>query len=100
VRQRRKFYFVDHLVFSLAFHSFVFTLLIVAIGAAQILAGGGVARLFFAGVALYLLVAMKRFYDQGWVISIVKFAAVSFIYTIFFLMPALAFVLVTGIIEG
>jgi len=99
-RQRRKFYFVDHLVFSLAFHSFVFALLIVAIGAAQILAGGFVAELFFAAIGLYLLLAIRRFYAQGWVISVIKFAVVSFIYTVFFLMPALAFVLVTGIIEG
>lgn len=99
-RQRRKFYFVDHLVFSLAYHSFVFALLIVAIGAAQILAGGFVAAVFFLGTAVYLLIAMKRFYNQGWVISVVKFSVVTFIYTVFFLMPALAFVLVTGIIEG
>jgi hypothetical protein len=99
-RQRRNFYFVDHLVFSLAFHSFVFALLIVAIGAAQILAGGFVAELFFLAVVIYLLLAIRRFYAQGWVISGVKFTVVSFIYTIFFLMPALALVLVTGIIEG
>lgn len=99
-RQRRNFYFVDHLIFSLAFHSFVFALLIVAIGAAQIVAGGAVAELFFLATAVYLLIAMKRFYDQRWVISVVKFAVVTFIYTVFFLMPALAFVLVTGIIEG
>lgn len=99
-RQRRKFYFVDHLVFSLAFHSFVFALLIVAIGAAQILAGGIVAELFFLATVVYLLIAMKRFYDQGWVISVVKFAVVTFIYTVFFLMPALIFVFVYGIIEG
>jgi hypothetical protein len=99
-RQRRKFYFVDHLVFSLAFHSFVFALLIVAIGAAQILAGGFVAELFFLAVVLYLLLAIRRFYAQGWVISVIKFAVVSFVYTVFFLMPALALVLVTGIIEG
>jgi hypothetical protein len=99
-RQRRKFYFVDHLVFSLAFHSFVFAILIVAIGAAQILAGGLVARLVFAAIGVYLFLAIKRFYSQGWVISATKFALVSFIYTIFFLMPALVFVLVTGIIGG
>jgi hypothetical protein len=99
-RQHRKFYFVDHLVFSLAFHSFVFALLIVAIVAAQILAGGFVAWLVFGAVGLYLLLAMKRFYSQGWVISVIKFGALSFIYMIFFLMPALVFVLVTGIIEG
>jgi hypothetical protein len=99
-RQRRKFYFVDHLVFSLAFHSFVFAILIVAIGAAQVLAGGLVAELVFLAIGLYLLVGIKRFYEQRWIISVVKFIVVSFIYTVFILAPALAFVLVTGIIEG
>jgi hypothetical protein len=100
VRQRDKFYFVDHLVFSLAFHSFVFAILIVAIGAAQVLEGGLVAQLVFFAIGLYLLLAIKRFYAQGWMLSVTKFAVVSFIYTIFILMPALVFVLVTGIIEG
>jgi hypothetical protein len=99
-RQRRKFYFVDHLVFSLAFHSFVFAVLIIAVGAAQIIAGGVVAEVFFLALGLYLLLAIKRFYGQGWVISVIKFAAVSFIYTVFFLTPALLFVFVRGIIEG
>ena len=99
-RQRREFYFVDHLVFSLGFHSFVFAVLIVAIGAAQILPGGMVAELVLAAIGLYLLLAMRNFYRQGWVISFAKFVAVSFTYTVFFLMPALIFVFVTGIIEG
>jgi hypothetical protein len=99
-RQRRKFYFVDHLVFSLAFHSFVFAILIVAIAAAQVLAGGLVAQLVFLAIGLYLLLAFRRFYAQGWVISVIKLAVVSFLYTVFILMPALAFVLVTGILEG
>jgi hypothetical protein len=99
-RQRRKFYFVDHLVFSLAFHSFVFAALIIAVGAAQIVAGGVVAELFFAALGVYLLLAIRRFYGQGWLISTIKFAAVSFIYTVFFLTPALLFVFVRGIIEG
>jgi|SRR5579862_1765275 len=100
VRQRREFYFVDHLVFSLVFHSFVFAVLIVAIGAAQILPGGRVAQLVFAAMGLYLLLAVRNFYRQGWVISVIKFAVVSFIYTFFILAPALIFVFVTGIIEG
>jgi hypothetical protein len=99
-RQHRKFYFVDHLVFSLIFHSFVFAVLIIAVGAAQIVAGGLVAKLFFAAVGLYLLLAIKRFYEQGWAISVTKFAAISFIYTVFFLTPAFLFVFVRGIIEG
>jgi hypothetical protein len=32
---------------------------------------------------------MKRFYEQGWVWTTIKFGAVSFIYSVFFLAPAL-----------
>jgi hypothetical protein len=100
IRQRRKFYFVDHLVFSLSVHSFVFAVLILAIGAAQILAGGSVAKLIFAAMAIYLLVAMKRFYAQGWVVTALKFFMLSFVYVVFVLVPVLAFLLVTGFVQG
>ncbi|HEX3665079.1 MAG TPA: DUF3667 domain-containing protein [Rhizomicrobium sp.] len=100
VRQRKRYYFVDHLVFSLAVHSFVFATLIFAVGAAQILSGGLVAALIFLAISVYIFVALKRFYKQGWFITAVKFACVSFIYTVVFLAPALISVLVTGILEG
>jgi len=100
VRQRKQFYFVDHLVFSLSVHSFVFAILIVAIGAAQLLPGGRVAEIIFLSIGVYLFIALKRFYRQGWIATAVKFAAISFIYAVFVLAPALVFVLVTGFIQG
>jgi hypothetical protein len=36
---------------------------------------------------------MKRFYRQGWVITTLKYLTVSFIYTFFFLVPALGAVM-------
>lgn len=100
IRQRRKYYFVDHMVFSLSIHTFVFAILIMAIGAAQLLPGGDVAELIFAAMAIYLFLAMKRFYAQGWTVTAIKFLAISFVYTVFVLVPALAVVFVTGFIEG
>jgi Protein of unknown function (DUF3667) len=100
VRQRRQFYFVDHLVFSLSIHTFVFAILILAIGAAQLLAGGVVAEIIFLSIGVYLFIALKRFYRQGWIITTVKFGVISFVYAVFVLVPALVFVLVTGFIEG
>jgi len=100
VRHRKQFYFVDHLVFSLAMHSFVFAILIVAIGAAQVLPGGRVAELIFLAIAVYLFLALKRFYLQGWVVTSFKFAVISFVYVVFFLAPALLFVLLTGLVAG
>jgi hypothetical protein len=100
VRQRKQYYFVEHIIFSLAIHSFVFAVLILAVGAAQILSGGLVALLILLAISVYVCLSFKRFYRQGWFITAVKFASVSFIYTVFFLFPALIFVLVTGILEG
>jgi Protein of unknown function (DUF3667) len=89
-RQHKDYYFVDHLIFSLTIHTFTFIVLIVAAGLAQILPGEIVAWLVFAAIAIYIFIAMKRFYRQGWFITTVKYLAVSFIYTCFFLIPALA----------
>jgi hypothetical protein len=100
VRQRKQYFFVDHLVFSLVIHSFLFAILIVAVGAAQLLSGGLVAALIFLAMSAYIFLALKRFYKQGWFITSVKFACISFIYTVVFLCPALIAALVTGILEG
>ncbi len=89
IRQRKSYYFVDHLIFSLTVHSFVFVMLIVAAGLAQILTGEAVAWIVFLVISVYIFIAMKRFYRQGWVWTTVKFLSVSFIYTCIFLIPAL-----------
>jgi hypothetical protein len=93
IRQRKQFYFVDHLIFSLTIHSFGFVLLMVAAGAAQVLSGDVVS----IGAALigggYGLVATRNFYRQNWFWTVVKFACVSFFYVSFCVLPALAAVL-------
>jgi hypothetical protein len=89
-RQRKDYYFVDHLIFSLTIHAFTFVVLIVAAGLAQILPGETVMWLVFAAIAIYIYIAMKRFYRQGWIMTTLKYVTVSFIYTFIFLIPALA----------
>ena len=97
IRRRKDFYLVDHLVFSFSIHTFAFVGLIVAVGLAQVMAGGTVALLLFLVLAAYILLAMKRFYAQGWGITTVKFIFVSAIYCALFLFPALIAVLVMSI---
>lgn len=99
-RQRQTYFFVDHLVFSLNVHSFGFVVLIAAVWLAQVLSGGTVGWLVLAAVGIYLLVAMKRFYGQSWVRTATKFAFVSFIYTVFFLLPALGIVIAVSALEA
>jgi hypothetical protein len=93
IRQRKQFYFVDHLIFSLTIHSFGFVLLMVAAGAAQLLSGD----LVFLGTALiggtYGLIATRNFYHQSWFWTVVKFASVSFFYVSFCVLPALGVVI-------
>jgi hypothetical protein len=92
-RQRRKFYLVDHLIFSLSVHTFLFVLLIVDVGLAQIMSDSIVVMLTLVALAVYIFIAMKRFYEQGWFWTTFKFVAVSFVYSTFFLAPALAAVI-------
>ena len=95
-RQRKKFYMVDHLIFSLSVHSFTFVALMVAAGLAQILSGGTVFWLFLLSIGVYVLLSIHRFYQQSWLWSAVKTLAISGIYTCFFLVPALAAIVAYG----
>jgi hypothetical protein len=97
VRQRKEFYFVDHLIFSLNMHSFVFIVLIVAVGVAQLASEDWVAWGALFAMGAYLLIAMKRFYRQNWFWTGLKFVCIGFIYTVFFLSPALAGVIAASI---
>ncbi len=89
IRQRKTFYFVDHLIFSLSIHTFTFVLLIAAAGLAQFLSGDLIAFLLLAALTVYIFLAIRKFYEQSWFWTSVKFVSISGIYTVFFLLPAL-----------
>lgn len=97
-RRKEKFYFVDHLVFSLNIHTFFFAALLIAVGLAQIASRGTIAWLLLLSAALYLLLAMKRFYKQGWFWTGTKFVAVSSLYVVFFLLPALGGIILVSLL--
>lgn len=97
---RKHFFFVDHLVFSLSIHSFVFMVLIGAAIAAQCLPGMWVARLVLLVLSLYLFLSLKFFYGQSWVRTGFKFVGITFTYAVFFLAPALLFALVASVLGG
>lgn len=99
-RQRRKFYFVDHLVFSLSFHTFAFALLLAAAGLAQILSGAVIAVIVALALSVYLLIAMKRFYGQNWFWTSTKWFTIEFFYATSFIFPALITILVMAVLYG
>ena len=93
IRRRKDFYLVDHLVFSFSIHTFTFVALMLCVALAQIVSGSIAAWAFFIVLSVYIFLAMKRFYGQGWFITTVKFVFVSGIYCLLFLLPALLGVL-------
>ena len=99
-KQRKDYYFVDHLVFSLTMHSFAFVVLIGAAAAAQVFSSGWLAILTWAVLSVYLFLSMKYFYRQGWLLTSLKFVGITFIYAVFFLAPALSFALAASVLAG
>ena len=99
IRQRKKFYFVDHLIFSLTIHTFGFVLLLAAAGAAQFLPGEVVAWGILAIAVVYGLIATRNFYHQSWFWTVLKFASISFVYVCFCVMPAFGAVMVLSFLN-
>lgn len=98
-RQRKQFFFVDHLVFSLNIHTFGFALLLIAAGLAQIWSAVIVAGIAAIGMGIYLLLAMKRFYRQSWLWTSLKFTSVGFLYGLCILPSALASIIAYSLLN-
>lgn len=99
-RSPERMYFVDHLVFSLGFHTFAFALLLVAAGLAQMLPGEVVALLTLTVLGVYLLLGMRRFYCQSWRRTTIRLIGVATLYTAFCVFPAFMGILVASILYG
>ncbi|MGD2128022.1 MAG: DUF3667 domain-containing protein [Lysobacterales bacterium] len=90
-----KKYYVEHLVFALHNHAFIFVMLLIGMLSAAIAewaepAGQGVlTRLsdwieiaIMCWIPLYLLISLKRVYQQGWVMTLAKYSVIGITYTI------------------
>jgi hypothetical protein len=99
-RQRSQFFFVDHLVFSLNYHSFGFALLVLVLAPAQFVAQSVLFVMLWLAMGLYLFLAMKRFYGQSWLWTTVKFLVFGFIYTSFILSPAFIGLLTVSVLNA
>lgn len=86
---RKKRFYVEHLVFAI--HVQTFTFLIYAI--ALLLPDEGLGGLIRAGCMLipypYFVIALRRYYENGWLLTVVKSVAVYLLYSLA-LAPAFA----------
>jgi hypothetical protein len=89
-------YYMNHLVFSLHFHSFLFLLLSALIVIVPIYGGGFGFTLLWGGAGLHLLVALKVGFNQGWIRAFFKATVIWFIYGLM-VLPFLIFVAIYGL---
>lgn len=80
---RRKRYFVEHFIFSLHAHTFVLLTIILLVLWSAVWQLSDAVTLTWAGLmALYVLLALKRYYGQGWFKTLAKFFIGSIAYLI------------------
>lgn len=80
VRQNK--YYVEHLVFSLHTHSFVFLLFTLTILLGYFSNTDTFIGILLLLTAAYLCIALKKYYSQSWKLTLLKFFSISFCYSI------------------
>ncbi len=80
--RRNKFY-IEHLVFSLHMHTAFILFLLLAVLFNNTI-GGSIWLLIFSGFALYLFVGLKRFYQQRFLKTLIKFCILQLSYPVVF----------------
>lgn len=85
----RRRYYIEHFVFALHFHAFAFVLFSIAL----IIGSGWILLIPAIGLPIYLLLAMKRVYAQGWIMTVVKWFVLGNVYLIL-LLCGLTFALI------
>jgi len=101
-RLPRPVFYIDHLVFSIYFHSFLFFLMLLLVLKAEWIGnvwdGSVTAQAFFLVTALYLFIGMKQAFGQGYIKTTIKFV---FLYSIYFVTLAIALftLLIVGVLS-
>lgn len=83
IRRKNNHYYVTHAIFSLHYYSVAFIFIFLAMlsnrlpNSVSYIIVSSLQMFIFIGLFLYLLVAMKRFYKQGWIKTLLKFSVLS-----------------------
>jgi hypothetical protein len=83
---RKKYYYVNHAIFSIHFHSFVFLFFLVLLLLSAVLPGEMTGLILAAfspiPIFIYLVAALRRMYGQSVGMSVLKALALSLLYSI------------------
>ncbi len=92
---RRKYTYMEHMVFVFYTQSVFFLLMLLFLIVYSIWNGNdSLIGIFFLLFAVYIYLAMKKFYNQGWFKTFIKFAMINFS---FMIMSGIGFVLLAMI---
>jgi hypothetical protein len=92
--RRQKRYYVEHFVFLLHLNTTLFLVLAMFMGWYNIFGKESVFSIYFFGAALFIVLALKFYYNQGWIKTIIK----SFIIYTFYMIFAIIFFTLISII--
>lgn len=93
--------YIEHLIFALHSHAVFFLALIVIVLLALLGVGttlGYVQGALFWGAGLYLFLALRRTYQQGWIKTSLKWMALLFVYLILISVAMVVYTLLTFIL--
>ena len=99
IRQRR--YYVEHLVYALHIHSFLYVAVIMtslaAMGASRSVPvlSGWIIGLMSCAIVVQIFRSIRRVYQQGWFFTLVKFLFGGLIYFIILVLAVVATTFVT-----
>ena len=84
---RKPFLYIEHLVFSFHTHTFGFLLysLLFLIGSYE---DFEILNWAFILIVIYFLFGMKRFYEQSWIVTFLKFILINVLYLVIFICAA------------
>lgn len=77
-------YYAEHFIYSLHTHAFAFLVFTVLALIPDRGVGDLLSKALFAWLMVYPLIALRRVYEQGWVLTFVKYLVVGSIYVVVF----------------
>ncbi len=105
-----KKYYIEHLIFALHNHSFIFVVLLIIMLVSTYAgwrdpgelggwttAANAITAAFSVWVPVYMLVSLKRVYQQGWLLTVLKFSCIGISYVTLLLL-ATTFVALTSFV--
>ena len=86
--RKKRMDYIEHLVYGLYFHAFVFITLFVTVAIGHLIGMGWPVFVGVPSLIIYLCLGMKNFYEGNWGMTILKTFFILFVYLVLFIVFA------------